>query len=633
MMPNLLPVSLGTSKGAFFVLKTVEYTPLAPKVGEALEITGEITLFGFRFIGPVWVIAYVTYPKEWWQEIIKISGAKEARVSALVTGGKFDLFFDEGFEKEGTYTLVVSLYGGPTLAVAPAGVSTFTLPPIPAIANYKTTFTVSGGAAPGPSPAPGGTGVSLGSLRISPESFFKDDEVTITCPVTSLFQTKQEGTLVFEIHETSLLRNGDLINTVVSSTFAIDPGQSLDVSVKWKGAGAEGGKDLWVYFKQATTKYSAQYYGSVLTMKKRSDAGSFTILEPSVDRREVVAGDKVNIVIPIMNNLAQDQQVQITMDIYAPVNQLDIGNGNVIYTKTVPAMIKGNTTYNAQFEYLTTVSNDDRRYVGAKVAWGGTHWVDNVFKGLPQPVFTVTKAGEPTPVGQQLLVRTYRPQISPPSAPIGTTINIQCPVKLESGVATQIKVKCTVHESAWGAAYLTKTGDWLWENYQTLSISPGQTVAPVFQYPINGAIGTKDVIVEVYSTNSIQLKDSNAQNTFEDIITATSGPALPPYVPPPVQPPYVPPPVVVPSRIWYTVTQHGLAERGAAEWRVEHFEINHNMDFYSDYVPVSQASIQAISSAWGNIGIAYRDATWKDFPTFYDDPAALESGNEYIFNF
>lgn len=124
-----------------FSLKEIIHTPEAPKMGEAFTVRGKVELFGIPFLAPVWVIATVTYPEQWWEVI----GSPSIAEGTLVIGGDFEISFPRGFEREGEYSLEVALYGGPTYGMEiPAIGKAMTMPPFPPMASEKTTFTVSG---------------------------------------------------------------------------------------------------------------------------------------------------------------------------------------------------------------------------------------------------------------------------------------------------------------------------------------------------------------------------------------------------------------------------------------------------------------------------------------------------------
>jgi len=140
-MPNN---EIAVPEGILFTFAEISYTPETPRMNEPFTVRGKIELFSLPFFGPIWVIATVTYPEKWWEEIIPIWGSPEIRRSATALGGDFEIAFPTGFDREGEFSLAVRAYGGPTTPV-----NAITLPPFPPVASMETVFTVSGEAPPG----------------------------------------------------------------------------------------------------------------------------------------------------------------------------------------------------------------------------------------------------------------------------------------------------------------------------------------------------------------------------------------------------------------------------------------------------------------------------------------------------
>ena len=69
--------------GMLFSLKNVTYSPETPEMNEPFTVRGNVELFGIPFLAPAWVIAYVTYPETWWEEIIPIWGSPSVSESDM----------------------------------------------------------------------------------------------------------------------------------------------------------------------------------------------------------------------------------------------------------------------------------------------------------------------------------------------------------------------------------------------------------------------------------------------------------------------------------------------------------------------------------------------------------------------
>ena len=126
-----------------FKLRDISCTPVTPKKKQAFTVTGKIELFSLPFLTPIWVIAKVTYPEKWWEEIIPIMGSPTVGEGQMALGGDFEILFAKGFDREGEFSLAVEAHLGPTYTLDSA-----TLPPFPPLAKYETTFIVAGEVPP-----------------------------------------------------------------------------------------------------------------------------------------------------------------------------------------------------------------------------------------------------------------------------------------------------------------------------------------------------------------------------------------------------------------------------------------------------------------------------------------------------
>ena len=88
-------------EGVLFTLKDISYTPEMPRMKEPFTVMGKVELFGLPFLAPVWVVAKVTYPEKWWEEIIPIIGSPTVGEGQMAIGGDFKINFPKGFDREG----------------------------------------------------------------------------------------------------------------------------------------------------------------------------------------------------------------------------------------------------------------------------------------------------------------------------------------------------------------------------------------------------------------------------------------------------------------------------------------------------------------------------------------------------
>jgi len=163
------PTGLLETGDLFFALKEVSYTPKKPKMKEPFSVKGKVDLLKIPFLAPCWIIATVTYPEKWWEEIIPIIGAPEVRETDIALGGDFEVLFPKGFDREGEFKLSVRVYAGPTFPL-----DSIVLPPAPAVATAETTFVVAGEQPPEEE--------MLRNFRIA--SYSKDGGTPVTAPGT-----------------------------------------------------------------------------------------------------------------------------------------------------------------------------------------------------------------------------------------------------------------------------------------------------------------------------------------------------------------------------------------------------------------------------------------------------------------
>lgn len=122
-----------------FALKDITFTPVKPRMKEPFTVKGKIELFKIPFVLPIWVIAKVTYPKKWWEEIIPIIGSPTVGEGDIAIGSDFSITFPKGFDREGEFTLEVEAHVGPTFTI-----DKMTVPPFPPVDSEETTFIVAG---------------------------------------------------------------------------------------------------------------------------------------------------------------------------------------------------------------------------------------------------------------------------------------------------------------------------------------------------------------------------------------------------------------------------------------------------------------------------------------------------------
>ncbi|GAJ00567.1 unnamed protein product, partial [marine sediment metagenome] len=217
MPENEVGPPIVTPEGLAFTLEEVSYSPLGPRKNEPFAVRGKIDLLKLPFFGPIWIIATVTYPERWWEEIIPIWGSPEIRKKTTALGGDFEISFPKGFDREGEFSLAVRAYAGPTMPL-----DSITLPPFPPVSTVEAFFTVEGEV---PEEE---TAFSLTRPTVSPTDHPEPEtEITISCPVLSEATKEQNIKVKCIIYEGSILPgHGTKLTEYMSEEIAIAPGES-----------------------------------------------------------------------------------------------------------------------------------------------------------------------------------------------------------------------------------------------------------------------------------------------------------------------------------------------------------------------------------------------------------------------
>ena len=401
-----------------FVLKNVACTPTAPRQKEVITIKGEVDLFKIPFFAPVWVIASVTYPQKWWEFLL---GSPTVHEMTVAIGGKFEIKFAEGFDREGEYTLAVNLYFGPTKTTTMGTLKSVTLPPLPSLDTYEAKFTVSGEV---PEEE---INFTLGQPTASPATVLPGQTVTITCPITSACTSQQTVTVKVNIYEGSALAGaGTLLSTKTSQSFSIAPGQSYNVIVTDTAVqGTIDRRDVGVEVYIGANKVASGQFDDVFYVT--AAALAFDLGQPTINNliqpTNIALGTDIAIVCSIISRCSTTQTVTVKVNI-------DEGSawgtpGSLIGTfASGPSSIAPNGTLNVTIN-TTAKGATDRKDIEVWVYVGGVEKAYNHF----DDAFWVTSA--PPPPTQYALTTSISPSgsgtVSPSSGSwdIGYTMTIQ----------------------------------------------------------------------------------------------------------------------------------------------------------------------------------------------------------------
>lgn len=492
-MPNEIALPGIAPGGILFSLKEISYSPVAPRLKEPFTVKGKVNLFGIPFLVPVWVIATVTYPQKWWEEIIPLIGAPEVRRSNMALGGDFEVTFEKGFEREGEFSLAVRVYPGPTFPL-----NSIVFPPAPAVATYETTFGVLGEVPPEEYRFSVGRPNVLPSASVQP-----GDMITINCPVTSQSTSAEYINVKCLIYEGSVLPlHGDKIVQYLSETTLISPFETKTFSF--------GHRALSLHTDRRDVEVEV-YVGTELVVQDEWDdvyyvAGvppeevKFEIIRPTVVPASVMPGDEVDIHCLVTSLSTEEQTATVKCKIYEG-SYLPLHGDQITTISSEAFAITPSETREVVFHHTAVSREAERRDVEIEVYVAGKiikqdEWDDVYYVG----------AGPEEEVNFSLA----RPVASPSHVEPGNTVSLTCPITSICTSEVNVRVVVKIYE---GTVWVTH-GDKLAEHSTSLNISPGQTRNVIISHT---AIGTdaerRDVEVETYVDN-ILIKQGEWDDIF-----------------------------------------------------------------------------------------------------------------------
>ena len=346
-----------------FVLKNVAYTPKTPRQKEVITIKGEVDLFKIPFYAPVWVIASVTYPHKWWEFLL---GSPTVHEMTVAIGGKFEIKFAEGFDREGEYTLAVNLYFGPTITTTMGTLKSLTLPPLPSLDTYEAKFTVGGELPPEEA-----TYEPL-QPQVSPANPTEGTLVTIVCPIVSHDTQAATIKVTCDVCYGSILPSPGAIIKTYQSSDSIQPGQTKNFTfTHTEVAPNDGKRDIVVSVYVDSTLKGYNHFDDAYSVS--AIAMAFDLGQPTINNliqpTNIALGTAITIVCPIISRCSSTQQITVKVNI-------DEGSawgtpGSVIGTFTSgPSSIAPNGTLNVTIN-TTAKGAIDRKDIEVWVYVGG----------------------------------------------------------------------------------------------------------------------------------------------------------------------------------------------------------------------------------------------------------------------
>ena len=273
-------VSLADSTGSFFTLRNVKWTA-NPVTNTDFKITGKVDLFGIWYLAPVWVIAYVTYPRRSIGGIPVEPFPPIAHAGSVAWFGNFSIDFPKGFDRTGEYTLDLKMFLGPTFAqsVGPITSVVVTEPPFPPFTTLLSQkFTVTQGGAPNSFTfgAPTINGTTKPHLNAG-------DDITVVWPVTSNFtEAVTVSGASLAIYDSTLLNlgSGALVANVPAAGFTIKPNETKNVTIKYKADNAFHPKDIQLALIVQGSVFTSDWIDQAYYVESRPT--TLTIVTPTI---------------------------------------------------------------------------------------------------------------------------------------------------------------------------------------------------------------------------------------------------------------------------------------------------------------------------------------------------------------
>jgi archaellum component FlaG (FlaF/FlaG flagellin family) len=363
------------SHSILFDLATMTLTPTAPRKKEPFVIKGKINLLTVPFFLPAWVSASVTYPENFWEELLKIWPSPTVTKSDISQFGNYEIRFDDGFEREGEFKLQLHLYAGPTSQVQLAG-KEVTIPPFPAADTVEATFTVGGEV-----PAEEDKTYDFAQPVVTPEKPYIGDAVTFDVDVTSNASSAESVVIKCNVTEGRLAGSpGPTIKTYTSPATTMQPGETRTFTFNHTEIAPEGMRDLeMTALVGSELKGYHHFDGAYAVEHKVTD---FVIMGPVATPDHVIPGQQVQISSDVENNGNITNDVTVKFNIYdeGTVFGLPIASwaGKLLKTLTAPVQsLQPGETKTFTVTYTTIKTSVSGRDVGVE-AWVGGEKIDNL---------------------------------------------------------------------------------------------------------------------------------------------------------------------------------------------------------------------------------------------------------------
>lgn len=235
--------------------------------------------------------------------------------------------------------------------------------------------------------------------------------------------------------------------------------------------------------------------------------GVFTIEQPIVEPFQTTPGNKVKITCRI----AMGEGDKFTGQVIIKVEEASVNPapGDMLYQKVFnDVKFVPGETLELSFDWIASGSTNNWGN-----QWGSKDievFINKGSEGVDSHHFDDCIIVMPLSLNFYCL----QPQVTPDNAPLGTTVQITCPVVSQCNGTVSARVRMQVAESSW----LPSPGDILDTQVSPYQdINPGETKDFTFNHTTRGATGSKDILVYI----EVEGQEGPGGNHFDDAFHVT----------------------------------------------------------------------------------------------------------------
>ena len=495
-----------TGKGNYFTLRKVTITPAVPKVAEDIKITGDIYLFGIPFLALAWITAGITIPKaglDITNPVILVKGT--------AFGGHFSLDVPGGVSRQGSCSVQISMYGGPTYQEnEPTNV--LTIPPFPSLATVpKIVFTVSGTIA---------NDFTVGKPTVT-GSLLPGSQVNLSSQITNTTDTDTAVTIKLQVYNQGnvlgITYNGNTVTDATIGPVTIPAGGAYSAAWVYTEGPAAGSRDviITVLDSNGNTVGAGTFNG---LYQITTSNNTFTVGTPSL-QSDAIENSQVNLASLITNTGNVAAAVTIQLQVFNQGNILGVTyNGNSVTKATIgPVTIPAGGAYSAAWVYTEGPAAGSRDVIITVLDSNGNTVGAGTFNRLYQ-VTAPTQTGTGTfAVGMPGVVGTLTP---------GSQVALVSTIRNTTDTPATVTIQLQVFNQG-NILGITYNGNSVTKaTIGPVTIQAGALYSAEWIYTEGPAAGSRDAIITVLDSNG----NTVGTGTFDGLYQVTKTQALTPQM-------------------------------------------------------------------------------------------------------